>query len=360
MNGERSRNRFERHAWRTGAGLVVVAVLSLELVLRVADPQPLRFAREMRRIHRYSRVARVELVPSESAHLRIDRRDGSPLLNFVLTTGPQGFRIADRPGDDDLPPPGTPGFRYVHAIGDSYTMGWGVSASSSWPAILDGLMPEDVRVLNLGVDGFGAIGATAQSLAAASGYPPAAVVYLFVPNDFDDDTRAIAVAARPRAVQLAIEAFDAVRRHSAVAAIPFALRYRLQFRAGPAAPAFSPKRATEAQSDPDRLLVPEPPLDRLPAPNLSRPTFVRLLEYRRLLQARGAGLTVLVLSTQPPSLEALRFCRERGIPAVLIETPPELRLADEGHFNALGNRAVARLVARLVGSGALRQASRIE
>jgi hypothetical protein len=352
MNGDASGNRFERHPWRTGIGLALLALLLLELGLRLVDPRPLRFAREMRRIHRYSRIARVELMPSESAHLRIDRHDGTPLLNFVLTTSAQGFRVADRPGDDDLPPPGTPGWRYVHAIGDSYTMGWGVEASSSWPSILDQLLPVDVRVLNLGTDGFGAIGATARSLAVADGYPPCEAVYLFVPNDFDDDVRAVAVAARPAPFQLAVEAFDTLRRHSAIAAIPFAIRYRIQFRAGAAAPAFSPKRFTPANLDPDRLLVPEPPLDRLPGPVPSRPTFVRLLEYRRLLKTRGAGLTVLVLSTQPESLEALRFCREQGIRVALVETPPELRLADEGHFNPLGNRALARLVARLIGAGA--------
>jgi lysophospholipase L1-like esterase len=314
----------------------------------------------MRRIHRYSRVARVELVPSESAHLRIDRRDGTPLLNFVLTSSAQGFRIADRPGDDDLPPPGTSGFRYVHALGDSYTMGWGVDASSSWPAVLDGLLPANVRVLNLGTDGFGAIGTTALSRTVAAGYPPSDAVYLFVPNDFEDDVRARAVAARPRAVQLAIEAVDVVRRHTAIAAIPFAVRYQLQFRAGPAAAAFAPKRSTEAPLDPDRLLVAEPPLDRLAPPDASRPTFVTLLEYQRFLQARGARLTVLILSIQPQSLETLRFCREQGIAAFLVETPPELRLADEGHFNALGNRALARLVARVIGAETRQRPGRIE
>jgi hypothetical protein len=40
-------------------------------------------------------------------------------------------------------------------------------------------------VLNLGVDGFGAIGATAKSQELAERYPPACAVYLFSPNDLD-------------------------------------------------------------------------------------------------------------------------------------------------------------------------------
>jgi hypothetical protein len=57
---------------------------------------------------------------------------------------------------------------------------------------------------------------------------------------------------------------------------------------------------------------------------------------------------VLVLSTQPESLAAYRFCREQGIAAHLFEVPPGMRLADDGHFDASGNRAVARLVRRLL------------
>ncbi len=351
----RPENRFERRPWRTGLGLLVLALALLEAGLRLADPVPLRFAREMRRLHRYSRTSRVDLAAGESVRLRLDRSDGSPLLNFFVTTGEDAFRVADRPGDDDLPPPGAPGIRYVHAVGDSYTMGWGVDGSSSWPAQLAWLLPPELRVVNLGVDGFGTKGATAKSMALASRYPPAHAVYLFVPNDFEDDERATAVAGRPALVHLANEALDAVRRHTAIAAVPFAIRYRTQFRVGPARPAAGGFDA--AAADPGRLMVAAPPEAVLPRPDPGRPSFVALLAYRRFLEARAADLTVLVLSTQPESLEALRFCREQGIPAVVVEAPPDMRLADEGHFNARGNRALAALVARLLASGPQRQST---
>lgn len=338
-------NRFERHPWRTGLALALLALGTLELGLRLADPVPVRFARQMRRLHRYSRTSRVDLSPDQSVRLRVDRSDGTPLLDFTVTTGSDAFRVGDRPGDADPPGPLDAGVRYVHAVGDSYTMGWGVDASSSYPAQLDRLLRPGLRVVNLGVDGFGVVGATTKSLALAGRYPPAAAVLLFVPNDFGDDEQAVAVARRPAAVHVANELLDLVRRHSALAALPFAVRYRLQFRVGPARRMAGDGGSVGA--DPDRLLVPPPA--ELPAADARRPSLARLVEYRRWLEARGASLLVLVLSTRGESLETLRFCRDEGIRAVLVELPAEMRIPDEGHFNALGNRALARLVARLLG-----------
>lgn len=337
-------NRFERHPWRTGLALTLLALGTLEFGLRLADPVPVRFAREMRRLHRYSRTSRVDLSPDESVRLRIDRSDGTPLLDFTVSTGGDAFRVAGRPGAAGLPIPDA-GVRYVHALGDSYTMGWGVDASASYPAQLARLLRPGLRVVNLGVDGFGVVAATTKSLALAPRYPPAAAVMLFVPNDFADDEQAASVARRPAAVHVANELLDLVRRHSALAAVPFALRYRLQFRVGPAR-----RMAADggtAGADPDRLLVPPPA--NLPAADARRPSLTRLVEYRRWLEARGASLLVLVLSTRGESLETLRFCQEQGVRAVLVELPAEMRIPDEGHFNALGNRALARLVARLLG-----------
>ena len=343
MTDPRPGGRFERHPRLTGAGLVLLALIVLELGLRVAAPRPLLLAHEMRRVHRYSRVARVDLRPSQSAALRIDRADGSPLFDFRLTTGPDGFRIEEKAA----PPP--PGARFVHAIGDSYTMGWGVSASDSYPARLDAKLGPELRVLNLGVDGFGAIGATAKSRALADRFPPAHAVYLFSPNDLEDDLRAAAVARRPEVSHLVHEVFDAARRTSYLAGIPFALRYRVQFKAGAAPDANGEKAAEASGPDPRALLLPEPPA--LPPPPGDHPTFTAIRDYRDFLAGRGARLTVLVLSTQPDSLMAYRFCREQGIEVHLFEVAPAMRIPDEGHFNAAGNEAVASLVAGLIGGG---------
>ncbi|HEY8232141.1 MAG TPA: SGNH/GDSL hydrolase family protein [Vicinamibacteria bacterium] len=338
MTHPRPGGRFERHPRLTGAGLVVLALLVLELGLRSAAPGSLRFAQGMRRVHRYSRVARVDLRPSQSAALRIDREDGQPLFDFRLSTGAEGFRIEETAA----PPP--PGARFVHAIGDSYTMGWGVEAADSYPARLARRLAPELAVLNLGVDGFGAIGAVAKSRALAERYPPVHAVYLFSPNDLEDDRRAEAVTRRSSLVHTANEALDAVRRSSFLAGVPFALRYRLQFRAGPAAPTGGTGRVPT-----ESLLLPEPAAPSAPLGDY--PTFTALGAYRDFLAVRGARLLVLVLSTQPESLAAYRFCREQGIEARLFDVPPALRIPDEGHFNAAGNEAVAALVAGLLRAG---------
>jgi lysophospholipase L1-like esterase len=90
----------------------------------------------------------------------------------------------------------------------------------------------------------------------------------------------------------------------------------------------------------------------LSAPPVGHPTFAGLLSYRDFLAARGARLLVLVLSTQPESLTAYRFCREQGIEAHLFDVPLAQRIPDEGHFNAAGNEAVAALVAQLLSKAA--------
>lgn len=342
MTDARPGGRFERHPRLTGAGLFAGALLLAELALRLVAPAPLVFAHEMRRAHRYSRVARVDLRPSQSVRLRIDRSDGQALFDFELTTGREGFRIGDLAGSA-LPPGG----RFLHAIGDSYTMGWGVDAASSYPARLARRLAPELHVLNLGVDGFGAIGATAKSRALADRYPPACAVYLFSPNDLDDDERAAGVARRGGLEHSAHEILDGFRRSSYLAGVPFALRYRLQFRAGPAPAVVE----TTAASSPESLLLPEPPPETAALRAPPARTFTALLGYRDFLAARGARLLVLALSNQPESLQALRFCREHGIEARLFDVPPALRIPDEGHFDAAGNEAVAGLVERLLREG---------
>jgi len=344
LTDQKPGGRFERHPRLTGAGLLAGALVVVELALRVAAPAPLAFAQAMRRVHGYSRVARVDLRPSQSVHLRVDRSDGQALFDFQLTTGPEGFRIDEASVGE--PPPGA---RFLHAIGDSYTMGWGVDAASSYPARLARRLEPGLHVLNLGVDGFGAIGATAKSRGLAGGFPPACAVYLFSPNDFVDDLRVAAVADRGAFAHAVQEAVDGLRRSSYLAGVPFALRYRLQFRAGPGPTAGETEDEGTQAVDPTTLLLPEPEPAALGAP--PGRTFTALLQYRDFLAERGARFLVLVLSNQPESLAAYRFCREQGIEAHLFDVPPALRIPDEGHFNAAGNEAVAGLVEQLLREG---------
>ena len=71
------------------------------------------------------------------------------------------------------------------------------------------------------------------------------------------------------------------------------------------------------------------------------PSLAQIAAYDRFLKERGARLTVLALSTQPPSLACYRFCRDTGIEAHLIELPESLRIPGDGHFTAAGNAWLA-------------------
>jgi hypothetical protein len=333
-------NRFEARPVRSIAAILAALVLVAEAGLRLVNFQALDFAHEARQVHRYSRRWRVDLVADSTAHLRIaDRKRGGDLLNFILSTNADGFRAPARLRDRLAPGPGA---RFIHAIGDSYSMGWGVAYEASYPAQLDELLGPPFRVLNLGVDGYGTIAATRKSMELASRYPPAATVYLFSPNDFDDDRQALAVSRRSALRHRAAEALDALRRLSYLANVPFALRWWLFFDGS------GNGEDTARGPDPRLLVSTDPTIDRdpatLPPPDPANPSLAQLAAYARFLEARGAPLLVLALSTQPESLACYRFCRDHGIESRLVEVPLPLRLSGEGHFSPLGNEQIARFV----------------
>lgn len=331
-------SRFEARPVRTLLGILLGFIVLAEVALRLVDPQALRFVHQARQVHRYSRRWRMDLVPNATAHLRLaDRRRGGDLLNFVLSTNGDAFRAEDRQRDRAVARPGS---RFIHAVGDSYTMGWGVAYELSYPAQLEALMGPPFRVLNLGVDGYGAIGATEKSMDLATRYPPSAAVYLFAPNDFEDDREALAASRRSGIRQRGAEVLDALRRHTYLANLPFAIRWRLFFDEAAAA------GDVTSTTDPRTLVTADPAIDpdpsTLPAPDPANPSLAQIARYARFLGERGAPLLVLALSSQPQSLACYRFCRDRGIESHLVEVPLALRLSGDGHFAPLGNAQIAR------------------
>lgn len=336
-------NRFERRPWITVAGILAVLLGLTELGLRALGPSRFCFIHEARQVHRYSPRWSVELAPLRTAHLRIsDNRGGPPFFDFQLTANQYGFRTSDRGPHEPLPPAGA--VRWVHAIGDSYTMGWGVDFESSYPSILDRRLPEGYRVLNLGVDGFGTIAATEKSMELARRFPPWHVFYLFSPNDFSDDARATALARRGAWRHGVSRLLDWTRRHSYLANTPFVVRSYWQFRGGevgpPAVPAPNGKPSPPRPAD----LVLEVEPARLPPGPGDGPSLRQMARYARFLGEAHARLTVLILSAQPESLAFYRYCLDNGIDAHVIELPPKMRLPRDGHFNEMGNDRVARLV----------------
>lgn len=336
-------SRLERHPWLTRLLLVVAPLVLVEILLRVVDPSPLAFVRAARRIHAYSRSSYVDLMPSTTAHYRLLASDGRSLFNFLVTTNRHGFRVRDRGIDDDLSERGpTSGTKLVHAVGDSYTMGWGVDYSSSYPALLEWLLPQEYTVLNLGVDGYGTIGATEKSMALASSFPPAHAVYLFVPNDFEDDERAVATARRSPLGHFAFESYDLLRRHTSLFNLPFAVKWFRVFAGQEDAAGGGGTVQRLERARVEGLVLNVDPATARPA-SADHPSLRQIVKYADFLARSGGRLTVFVLSTQQPSLAFYRFCRDHGIPAQVIELPPEMRLRGDGHFNLLGNYCVARL-----------------
>lgn len=110
-------------------------------------------------------------------------RDGS----WKFVTNAQGFRNLG-----DIPYERTPAMRRVLAIGDSHTQGYEVDQDRTFAARVETLLRRrgPAEVLNAGVSGFG----TAESLVFLENegikYRPDVVVLGFYQNDFDDNIKA--------------------------------------------------------------------------------------------------------------------------------------------------------------------------
>ena len=260
----------------------------------------------------------MRLAPSERARFVLHRPDGSAFYDFEVETDALACRTSGvRTG---AAPPS-----YVHALGDSFTMGWGVEAQDAWPARLDAL---------LGGRGE-AIAATGRSRETWPARPPRAAVYLFSPNDFDDDARASAEAGRGPLVHAGKRGFDALRRRVWLANAPFVAvwwrRFRPALAAEPAPPAAGGVLSEAAPPAASELEPPEA-------------TAAAVLSYRDLAASRGVRFLLVALDA-PESRRMVAFARARGIDARILAAAPSLFLA-EGHLNEEGNRQLAVYVAR--------------
>lgn len=335
MAKSRTDNWFERNRHVAG-GLVAAGLLFLvEGALRLADPDIYRFVSEARQVHEYDPTWGVRLRPNASGHFFLQREGGESLYDFRIATDRNGFRIGERTAAPD------PNMRFIHAIGDSLTMGWGVSYEASYPAVLDTLLGGQPRVLNLGVDGFGTIGATGRSREIWREFPSSAAVYLFSPNDFDDDENAAWHAARGSLFHAGMRVLDALRRHSYLANTPFVAKWWLYFR--PAMNA-SPALWAKAAVRPMEVIRVAPPDTHEESANLS----MKAIEsYRDFARAKGSRLLVLAFD-DPESQRFLSFSAARSIEAYLLRVSEVHRIPGEGHLNAEGNRQLARVVANLL------------
>ena len=327
----RRRNRFTRRPWRTSIGLLLLILLALELILRLMPLPLLDFAFQARQVYRYHDSWYTDFRPGHRARLTLPGDDGAPVLDFVLEVDERGFRSGD-PDDDG------PEARLIHAIGDSFTMGWGVDGEDAYPARLDRLLGAEVDVLNLGLNGFGALGATEKSAELFAALPPDTVVYLATENDYDDDQHALRHAGRPSWLRRIFDLSDAFRRRSLVGSLPFAGRWALQLaRLEPPPPALPTAPAPRVRVLDDDPLSPH----RMHWGVASKQALRRYVdglpaETRMFVFTHGDG---------PVVRDVASFCRTLGLPVVRLRFDPGLLIPRDGHLTIEGNRRLAEVIA---------------
>jgi hypothetical protein len=338
LNG-RKPNRFLHRPWLGAITTLIVVAGVAELALRLAPPQALRFAHDSRAVYRYHPRWRTDFVPNATAAIRW-RVDEGWVLNFLVTTNEYGFRWYDRTIDHPLRR--VPGQMIVHAVGDSFTMGWGVNYEASYPAYLQRNLGSDALVLNLGLNAYGTVGATEKSIVISEVFPPDVVVYLATDNDYEDDVVARRFSEYPGILRMALDGFDVLRRHFYLANVGHALRWWLYYRDvfaprdEPEEPGAKPGEITESVDD-----GPSESTLGVASKNALR-------SFADRLQERGVPLIVLTHGTGPVAGDLARFCREHGIEVHHLAVPPALHLYREGHFNALGNERLAGVVSKLI------------
>lgn len=314
-------------------------LVALEVVLRLISPEPLKFAHDARQIYRYHPRWYIDFIPKTATQLHLAGADGGSSLNFPISINEQGFREPERPASHlatSNQEAAVGGKRLIHAIGDSFTMGWGVDFESSYPAKLEKLLGTDVAVLNLGLNGFGAIGATEKSLSLIDTLPADAVIYLATENDYDDDKKAAQHAERSLLVHRGLSAINWFRRHSFVAGTPFALRRWLRF---------DPMDENRPQlldiSLPRQVTTIPQGSTNFSNPSMGAATKKALLSYWNDLQQREIHLVVVLHGDGPVVQDLAAFCIEQDIPLDRIAFPQSLLLPSDGHLNPAGNQALA-------------------
>ena len=338
-------NRFERHPVLWLVGICILSVFFLEICLRIANPSILNFGLSFRQINRYHPKWLLDYEPNSSSWIRLRGSGNVDYQNFLITINEHGFRCWDRALDNNLSDIQA-GTKVIHAIGDSFTQGWGLNYEASYPAFLDFILGDRIRVLNLGVNGFGTIGATGKSMALWDKIPAVLSIYLFISNDYDDDVRATEHSRRPGIVHTFLDIRNWFMQHTYLGACPHALAYWWRWPVN-VGPKDLDDRKTFCQESQFEVRV-GPPTNLRSDPNKGTMSKKAIREYREYLAQRGAGLVVLVLGPQDTSQDFYWFCREDGIEAHYFTVPEELLLKREGHFNALGNYQLARFVAPLI------------
>ena len=338
-------NRFNKHPLITFLVMALCLALITEVFLRVIDPHILKFAYDFRQTYRYHHKWYTDFNPNSSTRIVLKDSKGSYFFNFVITINELGFRTHDRKLDSHLVPKSKE--KIIHAIGDSFTMGWGVNYGASYPAILDFNLPEEYRVLNLGLNGYGVIAATEKSLKIARRFMPDIVIYLATENDYSDDEKAMTHVKRSKMIHKSYDILNFLRQNSYMASVPFALYWWTHYR--------QTIDINEDDFPQEKCLhrfVPEnfKIRDDIVAsdPSMGRHSKPALMKYNAFLKKNNIPFIVVSHDSGKVSKDIHAFCQENGIDSYWISTPGNFRLSKEGHFNYVGNYKLVQFLLNIL------------
>jgi hypothetical protein len=323
-----------------------VVLLLLEALLRLLNPQEFAVAIAERRTHVYRDWTKRDLLPGGSAHYRFARKDGSLALDYRLELDERGLRRPD-PGAPLVTTHGGKPRRIVHCIGDSMTMGWGVTAEEAYPARLQELLGPEWLVLNLGVDGFGLRDATERSRRFAEEYPPEAVVILPFKNDAGEDRDDLRHDRKSDLGHFLGRTVDGLRRRLYVMQIPVALRMMFKGRGAIDVP-------VEVMADnigPDMTRETwEAVADGAPMP--TGPSAEALQRFADECRAANRRVLTIFPHANLYAWSMARHCRANGIPYLAAPMGYAKHLATDLHLNAEGCADLAAAVHRALTTGA--------
>ncbi|TGM74149.1 lipase [Leptospira mtsangambouensis] len=163
--------------WKRWGAIVLffpLALLSLELILRISNPPALRYYRDVKLLHAYHPEYGVTLEPNESRYVR----HYADLWQGQFTTNSLGLRGIEEP---------IPKKPKLVCLGDSLVMGFGVSDEDTFCSRLGGLEENGLsyQSLNLGVDAYGSLGSYKRLKDMSTKIDNIKTVLFFIsPNDF--------------------------------------------------------------------------------------------------------------------------------------------------------------------------------
>ncbi len=144
------------------------------------------------------RYAHGQFIYGGGMHVPHPTRGWTPRANLDLTIDGRRYRTNDA-GQRNLARPDVPAGPAVLVVGDSFTFGIGADDADIWPSILQSRTAR-VRVLNLGVAGYGLDQMLVTLTETIDTYRPAVVVMAFIGDDLHRSLLAFRDYAKPRYV----------------------------------------------------------------------------------------------------------------------------------------------------------------